>query len=1427
MKNKLITSTLLCVTIYSILFSPSVYSACKLSKETVSAVGLQETILTVMEAGRYALRVHSSVGASLELVDQVKGPGPEYGVAGSDDGRLDTFLDAGDYLLRIRGSGDAEETVRITAEPFKTVTDRPVQLPGIDPVETTLDDLESLDFWLTLSHTQMIYIDAAGRSLQDMRLWLNGSWLTDFEPILSRVEDNSGQTLKRCRLFVRCPAGTHRITVYGGEPLPWAYGGTSSPLYMRTGITSVAAAGSINRNISVFGDDLFLVDSGADFFKLGSLSIGTSLSVEQVFSDDDIQLESFYTLKINDLRKPSVERKIYDHDSRKIVVISGYPDTSYNFTWFRENYSNPARYNLNGTRDVTFFHGGNPRDHAELNAIIIEENKQSPRQETILASKRIDVEPTNPAYRSFNISKPTSFFVWFKEAGKYTLHSRGLPCRFVLETFHTHKPNDYVRPHPQNFPATVDVNTFICQLTIEPDKPGLIELAFLDEDGEPDWNMLNMSAAHADRYVHFPNLVFTDQKQYLFFTNTLNVSAGIFVGKPTLDSSIPEALFQPQKTQTPGRKDASSTKIAALMPEKQILIDKKPGVTSQIHIPISEAGVYEITAKSRFQSSFKLRSGMQTNLDGYLVPDAGNSTILRQFLTNGDYYIDISAPPNTAGPMTLSCKKLQDIQVGDIEPGKTCRTALADLTYANADIILPESGSYYIKSETLSTSPLLRLVDSNGWPLAVQTEEIALRDVDAGRYNLIQIPSPFIDAARVSVGIAADTDYFSYNDPGQMNLAKTIKGFWKDPDTESKADIWSFQLQAETELSVQLTSGMIGQIQNVAADAPVAKLSENTVWKGNVPAGEWNLLVESAFPDNLKPYSIDVFADPLVGGTRARVECPGSVGLRVGGNDAQFAIIAVDAAIDTRAVLTSSNGSVIANSDDIPGDWNPYLALWLQPGDYKLFVEPILSDPHEIEVFFTIPSVHTIQWPDSGQLSVTPGNDVFFIPLNSSPNTFSAIHVVSRGLTGITEFPISANSPVSLGRDHVFFPAQTANNGCIVWNVDGRNEAIHLEKTVIPINSQSDRADNISMKWTTKKLGETCIAVSAVSIEKNGSYLVETKGDTPLWFQTREDKPFQKIFGEKTVLYSKEGFTFAQSFDCNLGPSQTTLKRLALSRNTPRVEWLVAQNDEVWVDIEQGKKDEIVATVFSNNGKVQIGFDGHWEQNSAENSSSENMIKTLIPGGNNRQIGFRIASVKAGEELSVDQEPLSVEAAFFDAGKAIEIASSVGTYQLPPGSMAIVQTREKPNCFADKGVFIGTYDPKQRHIKFYNTTKHTKGISWSASDSMAALPDTLVVKDDTMPEIFLGSGLIQKYTFKLLVVTEIGIYVNSSSGYIQPVLADAAGRELAEGLMINKRLEPGTYTLSIKNPLNRPPTNVQPVFVLKAPENLTLFGMED
>ena len=87
-----------------------------LSRTTVPARGRQEAILTVPAFGRYAVTVASPQGTALQLVDRIAGPGQAQGTTGKTDGRLDVFLDRGEYQVVAfapeKGSGDAQLKVR-------------------------------------------------------------------------------------------------------------------------------------------------------------------------------------------------------------------------------------------------------------------------------------------------------------------------------------------------------------------------------------------------------------------------------------------------------------------------------------------------------------------------------------------------------------------------------------------------------------------------------------------------------------------------------------------------------------------------------------------------------------------------------------------------------------------------------------------------------------------------------------------------------------------------------------------------------------------------------------------------------------------------------------------------------------------------------------------------------------------------------------------------------------------------------------------------------------------------------------------------------------------------------------------------------------------------------------------------------------------
>ena len=91
-----------------------------LDRETLPAAGRQRALLTVGRFGRYAILAKSASGTVVQVVDRMAGPGETAGTAGERDGRLDLFLERGEYRVltegHLRAKGEAKLRVRAFVE---------------------------------------------------------------------------------------------------------------------------------------------------------------------------------------------------------------------------------------------------------------------------------------------------------------------------------------------------------------------------------------------------------------------------------------------------------------------------------------------------------------------------------------------------------------------------------------------------------------------------------------------------------------------------------------------------------------------------------------------------------------------------------------------------------------------------------------------------------------------------------------------------------------------------------------------------------------------------------------------------------------------------------------------------------------------------------------------------------------------------------------------------------------------------------------------------------------------------------------------------------------------------------------------------------------------------------------------------------------
>ena len=89
-----------------------------LERDTLPAAGRQSTLLTIGRFGRYAILAKSATGTALQIVDRMAGPGETAGSAGEQDGRLDVFLERGEYRMLLEGHPRAKGEARLVVRAF-------------------------------------------------------------------------------------------------------------------------------------------------------------------------------------------------------------------------------------------------------------------------------------------------------------------------------------------------------------------------------------------------------------------------------------------------------------------------------------------------------------------------------------------------------------------------------------------------------------------------------------------------------------------------------------------------------------------------------------------------------------------------------------------------------------------------------------------------------------------------------------------------------------------------------------------------------------------------------------------------------------------------------------------------------------------------------------------------------------------------------------------------------------------------------------------------------------------------------------------------------------------------------------------------------------------------------------------------------------
>ncbi|NNG02268.1 MAG: hypothetical protein HKM93_23020 [Desulfobacteraceae bacterium] len=450
---------------------PAEGAALVLSKTTLPATGRQEAVLTIPDFGRYALSVQGPEGSALQLIDRMAGPGDRSGEAGISNGRIDTFLEHGQYKLIITSHEKGEGTATLSVRPF---TERnmpsPPLLVAYKTVRSELKDVEQRSFWLRIPKDEVVAIEAAGRSLTDLRFWKDGSWLVDAVPEKNMLEPAPGRFLRVCRLTARLNAGLYRVTAYGGIPLDWTGDDDRFPFHIRYGIPTLPTAGRGHYEAGPFGLDRFLVPKSATFYRLELPEAENARIQVSPFNPNRPFAVSGPSAGISKKSVPPVAelssaRADNGYNQVTIQRETGKPYVLQHFNAAREH-----RIKGNGAHWISTITAGDVRDTVDVTSLLTE----TPRHQTerLVDRQLVRLDERTGWRGKFNLLSQLTLFIDVRDAGGYTLSETGAHARYRIEPFFIRRPKNYEPPAFRNAGYTWDLDTGIYKLTMSPASQG-------------------------------------------------------------------------------------------------------------------------------------------------------------------------------------------------------------------------------------------------------------------------------------------------------------------------------------------------------------------------------------------------------------------------------------------------------------------------------------------------------------------------------------------------------------------------------------------------------------------------------------------------------------------------------------------------------------------------------------------------------------------------------------------------------------------------------------------------------------------------------------------------------------------------------------------------------------------------------------------
>ncbi len=451
----------------------------RVNPPTVAARGNQSALINLKSFGRYAITVNSSQGVALQLMDRMAGAVASAGEAGKQDGRLDLFLDRGEYKILTHASDKGSGQAKLNAHIFIELHDKPPRLVEQRLEQASLGDFEQRSYWLEITDKRTVAIEAAGRHLADLRLWRDGTWLVNVSPQLVTSQARVDRPLKIARLTAELEPGLYLVTAYGGPSQPWTDASEDKPFFLRLGIPTLGPALRQQFTMGELGVERFLVPEGPNFFRL-ELPVASTANIQVgVYNEHDpFQAQGSSASMDKRSLPPVAEVSNVGTQRTKVVTVTMEAGKPFILQYFNASIFNT--FSVSGNYWISSIHSGYADDSVGATAVLTRQRRNE--TEEYVDARVIELGKT-PWHRRFNLLEELTLFVRLPATTKITAVGQGVKARYRFEPFVTSRPRDYQTPPWQESGHVFELDRGLYVLTVQPETKGILDLQLLPPGG--------------------------------------------------------------------------------------------------------------------------------------------------------------------------------------------------------------------------------------------------------------------------------------------------------------------------------------------------------------------------------------------------------------------------------------------------------------------------------------------------------------------------------------------------------------------------------------------------------------------------------------------------------------------------------------------------------------------------------------------------------------------------------------------------------------------------------------------------------------------------------------------------------------------------------------------------------------------------------